>query len=119
MPAAGALSRAALERLAAGASPAARAEAEAEVAHQRARMAERHWRVLSERYREAAIVARAAIGTPEFRNRLARVQALSCACRSARRAFARAHLKAERMGDPSSPHPALRATFSRKTGEGM
>ena len=44
MSAAGALSRAALERLAAGASPAERVAAEAEVAHQRARLAERQAR---------------------------------------------------------------------------
>ncbi len=116
MSAAGALSRAALERLAAGASPAERVAAEAEVAHQRARLAERHYRVLNEHFREAAGLARAAIGTPEFEARFERVQTLNLACRSAYRAYVRARLKAERLGAPSSV--AFGDTFSREREKG-
>jgi hypothetical protein len=97
MSPAGKLSRQALERLSARFSPAERAAVEAEIAESRARLAERHYRILAAEYRGAAIAARASFGRPGHDEQFERLKALNRACQSAHRAYVRAKLRAERV----------------------
>ena len=94
----GGLSRTALERLASRLPPAELARAEAEVALERARLAQRHCRILAHQSRGAAIAARASFGRPGHDDLFDQAKALHGAAQAAFRAYARARLKAQRLG---------------------
>lgn len=97
MGVAGGISREARERLAQTFAPADVARAEAEVALGRAALKKRHYDILSEHSREAAIAARAALGTPDFAALFERAKALRRASLTAHRSFARSQSQAQRM----------------------
>lgn len=90
------LSRETLERLADRLPAGELAAAEAESLRGRARLRKRHHDVLAAHAREAALAARAAIGTPDFPQKFERANALRRATDAAHRSWARARLRAER-----------------------